>query len=654
VPLTSAVPAQDFVVITGRVTNPPGCPLAAVRVRIESLDAGASTGADGTYRLRIPAARIRPGQEVRITASRPGLVAVSRSLTLSPGATLEQTFQMVEPDALQEAGWGIFVGRGGTVSTTGDPDKGVDDGGVVKRHGDYLVILRRGRLFTVKVGGGALRPVSMVNVFGADPDPQAWYDELLVSGDQVVVLGYSYARGGTEIGLFRIDQQGRLHYRETYHLRADNYHSSRNFTSRLIGTRLVLYAPIHTHVRAPVPADARADHDALGAWMPALRRWHKGPRDGEFRRILRPERLYGPGRPLHLDDDPVLHTVTRCDLGRGTLECDATAVLGPTGRATHVSPTAVYVWTRDWSRSPERAPATVYRIPLDGSPPSALGVEGSPTDHFSFLESGDGHLNVLVRRYAAGDGIWSVEPGGGALALLRVPLRRFGGGRGSAPAGAYRALPAASANPYTLRSRFVGRHLLYGAALRQSHPGDRVVFAVGWTGGPLTQIPVPHDVERIEAIGADAVAMGTDSADLHFSGIRLGREPRVAQRYVRRGAEENQGYNFFYRVDAPDQGVIGLPLSSLAKPSGESVSMLFVENRDGVFRPLGELAPAGAKDDDCVTSCMPWYDESRPIFVGDRILALMGYEIVEGAMVDGRIREVRRAGFAPQALAARH
>jgi hypothetical protein len=31
-----------------------------------------------------------------------------------------------------------------------------------------------------------------------------------------------------------------------------------------------------------------------------------------------------------------------------------------------------------------------------------------------------------------------------------------------------------------------------------------------------------------------------------------------------------------------------------------------------------------------------------------------GYEIVEGAVTDGRIREVRRAGFAPQALAARH
>jgi hypothetical protein len=30
----------------------------------------------------------------------------------------------------------------------------------------------------------------------------------------------------------------------------------------------------------------------------------------------------------------------------------------------------------------------------------------------------------------------------------------------------------------------------------------------------------------------------------------------------------------------------------------------------------------------------------------------MGYEIVEGAVVGGRIREVRRAGFAPSAMVA--
>ncbi|HYR12410.1 MAG TPA: beta-propeller domain-containing protein [Longimicrobium sp.] len=652
-------PTQEYAVITGRVTNTQGCPESGVLVRIESLNAGTPVAADGTYRLVIPSVRIQPGQEVQITASRQGLTPVSRSITLSPGARLTQNFQMAAQIVFLEDV--VVAGTAGAPSITNNQHEGVDEGAIVKLHGDYLVILRRGRLFTVDVGGGSLRPVSMVNAFGADGDPDAWYDEMLVSGDQVVVIGYSYERGGTEIVLFRIDREGGLHYRETYNLRSDDYYSSRNYASRLIGTRLVLYAPIPADVWGPISDDARADHDALDEWMPAVRRWHQGADDDEFRRILRPGRVYGPGRTLHLDDEPVLHTVTSCELGRGRLECDATAVLGPMARVFYVSPTAVYVWTSDWTRTVRRTPSTVYRIPLDGSPPAALGVEGSPVDQLSFLESGDGHLNVLVRSEGAGDGMWNAEHGGGDVALLRVPLHRFGDGRGSAPARAYRALPAPSEDGYALHNRFVGRHLLYGVAL--DRPGASVVFAVGWAGGRLAEIPIPHDVQRIEAMGSDAVVVGTDEQDLHFSGIRLGREPRVAQRYVHRGAQqgEERTHGFFYRADAPDQGVIGLPITGPGEPRyahlfEESASVLFVENRDAAFRPLGELAaqPEGAEDDNCIASCVDWYGNSRPIFLGGRILALLGYEIVEGAVRDGRIREVRRAAFAPQALAARH
>ncbi len=80
---------------------------------------------------------------------------------------------------------------------------GVDEGGIVKISGRYLVVLRRGRLFTIDIDGDSLRPVAAVDAFGPDVDPEdAWYDEMLVSGRSVVVVGYSYKRGGTELGLF--------------------------------------------------------------------------------------------------------------------------------------------------------------------------------------------------------------------------------------------------------------------------------------------------------------------------------------------------------------------------------------------------------------------------------------------------------------------
>jgi hypothetical protein len=663
-PATSAAPAAPCTgapgsaaaTITGTVISR-GRPAAAVLVRIESLNAGAVTDSNGIYRIVVPGRRICAGRTVQITASRGGLGPVARAVTLSPGVGLTQNFRMASymSEELDD------VVAGGTAglpeSTVDNQPEGVDEGGIVTRQGDYLVILWRGRLFTVDVGGRRLRPVAMVNAFAGEGDPETEYDEMLVSGETVVVIGHRYAHGSTEIGLFRLDRRGGLHRGETWHTRSGDYHSSLNYSSRLIGTRLVMYAPV----------DADHRNDDVDTWMPGIRRLRPGGgEDGEeggFRRTLRAGRVYGPGRPLRVYDHPVLHTVTSCELGRGRMECQATAVLAPGRSVFYVSSTAAYVWISNWMQKRERAPSTVYRIPLDGSAPAALAVEGGPVDERSFLESGDGHLNVLVRSVGGGYAMWDAEDVGGDVRLLRVPLSRFGGGHARARDGDYRTLPVPEDGGYAFHNRFVGRHLLYGTGRSWHGPasGAAVLYTLRWDGGPLAQVPLPHGVDRIEVMGGDAVVVGTDSAGLHFSGIRLGRQPRLAQRYVhpydRHGGLRSRG--FFYRADSPDQGVIGLPLLALGTPDthliNESASVLLVQNRDATFRPLGELEarPQDAEDDGCIASCGDWYGNSRPIFLRGRILALMGYEIVEGAVVDGRVREVRRAAFAPQALAAR-
>ena len=108
-------------------------------------------------------------------------------------------------------------------SITNVQTQGVDEGDIVKQQGDYLIVLRRGRLFTIRIGGDALEPVSTVNAYAPDVDPAGtWYDEMLVAERTIVVIGYSYARGGTEIGLFDLDARGRIAYRATYHMRSND------------------------------------------------------------------------------------------------------------------------------------------------------------------------------------------------------------------------------------------------------------------------------------------------------------------------------------------------------------------------------------------------------------------------------------------------
>jgi hypothetical protein len=536
-------------------------------------------------------------------------------------------------------------------SITNTQHAGVDEGGIVKLHGDQLVVLRRGRLFTVAIGDNSLKPISTVDAFGPDINPRyTWYDEMLVSADTVAVIGYSYERGGTEVGLFRIDRAGNLAYRSTYHLRSNDYYSSRNYASRLIGSKLIFYTPLYLNPYADDPF----------AQFPAVRRWHKGATPAEFQRIVSSTRVYVPESKLTTSSGLALHTVTVCDLAHDDFKCEATAVLGAPGRVFYVSPESVYVWTTDWPGYGQRAGqhSMLYRMPLDGSGPSAVGVSGSPVDQFSFLESEDKNLNVLVRNDSSGDGMWAAEYAAGDVALMRVPLSLFSDGSQSASSWCYHPLPKPAGN--TFQNRFVGNYLLYGTGSGWGAPENNKqsnLYAVRFSDGDTTELQVNHGVDRIEALGADAVVVGTDGADLHFSAIRLGDAPKVADEYIRKGASQGElrSQGFFYKPDGSDSGVLGLPISIPGRSGYRhlfegSAAILFLRNQSLHFEELGELRAQSEKavDDSCRASCVDWYGNSRPIFVRGRVLALLGYEIVEGNLKEGRMQELRRINYAPQ------
>jgi hypothetical protein len=534
-------------------------------------------------------------------------------------------------------------------SVTNTQHAGVDEGGIVKVHGNHLVVLRRGRLFTVAIGDGALKPISAIDAFGPDIDPQStWYDEMLISGNTVVVLGYSYERGGTEVGLFQIDNEGQLSYQSTHHLRSNDYYSSRNYASRLIGNKLIFYTPLYLYLDS--------NEDPFQSF-PAVRKWHKQASENEFRRIVPATRVYKPETEFNVDYGMALHTVTVCDLANGGFDCQATSVVGPSGHVFYVSPDSVYVWASAWEDG-KRNRSLVFRMPLDGSGPSALRVSGSPVDQFSFLESEDQHLNVLVRSESAGDGMWRAEVAEGDVALMRIPLITFSDGSEGVPASSYRQLPKPEG--YTFQNRFVSDYLIYGTGSGWDYPERTAnlsnLFVVNWTRGDSHQITLPHGVDRIEQMGADAVVVGTDGKDLHFTSLRLGRAPMVASRYTRKEASQGElrSHGFFYKPDGENGGTLGLPISVPGRPGYKhlfesSAAILFLRNESLQFREVGELGSQPEKeiDDKCRASCVDWYGNARPLFLNGRVFALLGYELVEGAIDDGRMKELRRVNYAP-------
>ncbi len=544
-------------------------------------------------------------------------------------------------------------------SITNTQEANVDEGGIVKVSGDTLVILRRGRLFTVSLAGGGMRPIDSIDAFPPGVSGRGdWYDEMLLSGDRIVVVGYSYARGGTEINRFRVDPAGRLRFEDAYHLRSNDYYSSRNYASRLIGNQLIFYTPLYLDWQ----------NDPLEA-LPGIRRWQDKSSNRSFRRIASARQVYIA--PIFRDAPEAridtLHSVTTCDLTAPVLDCSATAVLGPGSRTFYVSGEAVYLWISDaWSNVSRRrrAQAFIYRLPLARQRPSAIAARGAPVDQFSFREdAAEGVLNVVVRADGGGDAMWRPVVSAGDAALLRLPLREFGDGSREARRAFYRPLPRLSGDSWSFHNRFVGKYLLYGGGAFGARPTDANLFVVPLSGGTIAELRVPHAVDRIEALGRDAMVVGGNPRGLGFTSVDLGggAVPGLGDTYIHPNSAEGEtrSHAFFFRPDpaTPDgaSGLLGLPVARTVEPAyrrffGSAAAMVFLRRQDRRLSPAGELVARveGVVDDNCQASCVDWYGNARPIFLGSRTFALLGYELVEGEYGRSRIREVARVSFAPR------
>ena len=159
-------------------------------------------------------------------------------------------------------------------SITNNQEAGVDEGGIVKAHGEHLIVLRRGRLFTVRLGDRDLTPICKVDAYPPGSSMGTWYDEMLVHDDTVVVVGYSYRASATEIGLFDLDDQGCVSHRSTHFLHSHDYYSSRNYASRLVDGKLVFYMP---HYLGNV--DVEEGHLVAEATLPSVRRHDRTEQD---------------------------------------------------------------------------------------------------------------------------------------------------------------------------------------------------------------------------------------------------------------------------------------------------------------------------------------------------------------------------------------
>lgn len=546
---------------------------------------------------------------------------------------------------------------------------GVDEGDVVKQIGQYLIVLQDGRLFVADTRPGGRPGLALstrINVYRKD-DADTWYDELLVTPDRVLVTGYNYDLGAAEYNVFAF-RDGRLSREATYYISSDDYYDIDNYASRLIDGRLVLYTPINLW-------DIDIDDDAP-KW-PMVRRWlredERGVAISAGRHLFDARDIY---RPVSRSLDPTLHTISVCPLGTpragDELECESRGFIAGGERQFFVSTSDVYLWTTpswyeqsgDYSNECGGAdalgpnPATVFRVPVRGSAPTAIFARGRPLDQFG-MASTDTEFRALL---AWNSGYCAGSDQDVAVRYFHAPFSAFSNRpRSAAP---YNYLEAPSPMTAEFGTRFLEHYVVYGGRTSSyaNVPDDgetrtaRVV-ALSLDGlNRATVLQTNHDAMRVDRVGDNAIVTGYGSdRGLSISMVRLTHgAPAVADTTLLEGRYESEGRSHAFNslVDEDNAGLMGVPTVTRTRQAGRwwdysrasDVSFLAVD-ANARLKALGPLrAAANARDPryQCQVSCIDWYGNSRPIFTDGRVFALSETEIIEGTVEGGAIREIRR------------
>jgi len=555
-------------------------------------------------------------------------------------------------------------------SITNTQKTGVDEGDIVKQFGRFLIVLQDGRLFSVDTAGG-LKLVARADVY-RDPNADTWYDEMLISGDRLVVLGYSYDFEASEIAVFTIGADGSFAHDGTFYLSSDDYYSRRNYATRLVDDNLIVYTPVDLY-----DIDPEKPIEWPQAW-----RWSKDRSGFPRAALFDAASVY---KPVQRTIDPAIHAVSVCPLaraGRGdALACATTAFVAPWPREYYVSRTDALLWIANSyndidpkdafercaaDRKPQPgdgAPAALFRLPLAGGAPKVLFTRGWPNDQFA-LETSDREFRALLR-WEGND--CRPDDHHVRLRYFRAPLAAFRDAPRTAEASSYTDVPAPNAPYY--ENRFTDTHVVYGGRqLRSSSPPDEWdtdEIPLPWSTTAVA-VPVdapkkaramqlPHNVIRAERMGDDIVLTGyRDENGLSVSVVDLSGRPHIADTEILRNRYESEGRSHAFNslVDEDGAGLLGLPTVLNQAESGRwswrsgpsDVSFLSVDQNAHLAGAGELLAREGAQHPDykCEVSCVDWYGNTRAIFADGRIFALAGTELIEGAVEAGRLAEIRR------------
>lgn len=529
---------------------------------------------------------------------------------------------------------------------TNNQEAGIDEGDIVKKSGNFVIVLRQGILFSLDLAspdGQRLRVADRLAVAVDDSGRSVWYDEILALDGQLILLGYNYGQGYSELIGFRLDEIGRLHRDWHYFIRSDDYYSGDNYGVRLHGDALVL--SLSTDLDH-WPQWRRANDDDAG-WQP----------------LAEIDQVFIPGQ---VSSYPQIHLLLRCPLSAlaaAKLDCRERAVVGDWQHVLYVAHEHAYLLLKDWddalyldaefdswrghlrldwSDLQSWRQTWVVKIPLEGDAPTqALRVRGWVEDQFANKVL-DRDLHLLTRT--------SEDDDGARLFLHRLPPRAFERpGRGPYPPAHILEVPDRIG-----AQRLSDTTAWFATGNSDTENEGRSVarlVGVDLRTGARSEVRLDFLPDRLEPLAGYLVAIG--SGDDHWR-MMLTQDHSGARnldsiKVHGHAPSDHRSHAFNFGHPAPGRLLFGIPAVPVSKDGKDHseypVSDLqFFEIENERLRTLAtvDMQSAQSAPKDCQLSCYDWYGNARLFFVEERIFALSADQFVELELVGSRLIERAR------------
>ena len=543
---------------------------------------------------------------------------------------------------------------------TNNQVEGVDEGDIVKLYNGFLIILRNGKLFSVDIGtaqSAHLEKIDEIDAFPPGWKHDAYFDEILIDEGVILVIGYNNNLDATELTRFDIDSSGYFSYNDSYIIKSDDYFSEGNYASRLYMHNYTSYIPINLSL-----------YDSLDNQLPYIAKVPAGFKGDEsllqWDELINIENIYYPILDL---TDPVLHSFISCPLAADELRCNSVGVISSGRSEYYVNGDFVYLWTSGWKekallndyldldydlnyyysnswlnskigdiKSLEKLYSPmVYRISVNDFTVDAIQVKGMPVSQFSFYYN-ENSFYMLSKN------------GRDESQLLRIPDYLFNqraSNRAQLVTNLYDL-------PNSVSNRFIQNHLVIGNKSEYYADSDSSLILVDIRSGFETKVDLVHNASRIEAINEKAFIVG-NTIDKDMGVTLLSTDnPDIMQQTILldrlEGESRSHAFNFKYIDDFLLAGI-----TTQAKEAGQNdhgfyywnenvaSDITFIGGEDN-FDFVGELNSQAKPVKNCHFSCTDWYGNSRPIFIGERIFALTGDELIEAGLYNDGIVEIIR------------